>query len=374
MSDFALSRIQQEIRDMAQSSVTPIRAGTKALPEKVFDACDQLAETKGDFRNEDVLTVTGGGMGTVARLVKTWRQHQHIIKANDALSAEATITLVEMLDKLVQQQIARSTVAVNDFLSGAAEELTELSQTLEARQAALETTKNDARELREQLKERDEQLTQTKTRLADRDRELTDANARTDRIESDLKNVQGSHSAKLEQLSSQHQHQLAQALEAQRRSMDAERLDAVEKQENAWKDRLNEAQNDTRKAESTITELQSALHEMKENAHQEKLGTRELEGEISTLKRLHLEQMESQQAFVDEKHQSLVAAQSAQRQLTQAIEQQLASHNHEFEEHLRSLAGAASGVTSALSEIDVLMKEIRESANASRRDDTSNKS
>lgn len=359
---------------MAQSSVTPIRAGTKALPEKVFDTCDQLAETKGDFRNEDVLAVTGGGMGTVARLVKAWRQHQHIIQANDALSAEATITLVEMVDKLVQQQIARSTVAVNDFLSGSAEEITELSQALEARLAELEAAKNDARELREQLKECDEQLTQTKTRLADRDRELTDANARTDRIESDFKHAQASHAAKLEQLSSQHQHQLAQALEAQRRSMDAERLDAIEKQDNVWKDRLNEARSDTCKAENTITKLQSALHEMNESAHQEMLRTRELEAEISTQKRLHLEQMESQQALVDEKHQSLVAAQSAQRQLTQAIEQQHASHNHEFEEHLRSLAGAASGVTSALSEIDALMKEIRESANASRRGDTSNKS
>lgn len=358
---------------MVQSTVTPIRAGTKALPAKVFEACDQLSETKGDFRNEDVLAITGGGMATVSRLVKTWRQHQHIIEANDALSAEATITLVEMLDKLVQQQISRSKAAVDDFLAGAAEEITNLSQALEARQSELESSKNEARELREELRERDEQLIQSRTRLADRDRELSEANTRADLITSELKQTQSSHAAKLEQLSSQHQHQLAQALEAQRRSMDAERLDALAKQESAWKDRLDEARAETAKAENKVEALQSVLHETKESAHQEKLRARELEGEISALKRVHQEQMDKQQTLVEEKHQSLITAQAAQRQLTQAIEQQLASHNDEFEDHLRSLAGAASGVTTALSEIDALLKDIREAAKAIRKDDPESK-
>lgn len=358
---------------MVQSSVTPIRAGTKALPAKVFEACDQLAETKGVFRNEDVLAITGGGMATVSRLVKTWRQHQHIIEANDALSAEATITLVEMLDKLVQQQISRSKIAVDDFLAGAAEDITHLSQALEARQSELESSKNEVRELREQLKERDEQLTQVKTRLADRDRELSAANTRAELISAELKQTVSSHAAKLEQLSSQHQHQLAQALEAQRRSMDAERLDALDKMETAWKDRLGEARAETTKAEAKVEALQSALHESKENSHQENLRARELEGEIAILKRVHQEQMDNQQALVEEKHQSLVAAQSAQRQLTQAIEQQLASHNEDFEDHLRSLVGAASGVTTALAEIDALMKEIRNTAKAIRKDDPESK-
>lgn len=359
---------------MVQSSVTPIRAGTKALPEKVFAACDQLTESKGDFRNEDVLALTGGGMATVSRLVKTWRQHQHIIDANDALSAEATITLVEMLDKLVQQQISRSKAAVDEFLAGAAEDITNLSQALETRQAELESTRSDVRELREQLKERDEQLTQARTRLADRDRELSEANTRADLATAELKQTQSSHAAKLEQLSSQHQHQLAQALEAQRRCMDAERLDALGKQETAWKQRLNEARAETAKAEGKVDALQSALHETKESAHQEKLRARELKGEIATLKRVHQEKMDHQQAIVEEKHQSLVAAQTAQRQLTQAIEQQLASQHEEFEDHLRSLAGAASGVTTALSEIDALMKEIRNAASAARKDDPESKS
>lgn len=359
---------------MVQSSVTPIRAGTKALPEKVFEACDQLAESKGTFRNEDVLAITGGGMATVSRLVKTWRQHQHIIQANDALSAEATITLVEMLDKLVKQQIARSKAAVDEFLQNEMEEMISQSLAMEAQKLDLETSRDQVRELREQLHERDEQLTQSKTRLADRDRELTEANTRVDLITAELKQMQSGHAAKLEQLSSQHQHQLAQALEAQRRTMDTERFDALEKSESSWKERLNDARAEIAKAEGKVEALQSTLHETKEQAHQEKLRARELDSEISALKRVHQEQMDHQQALVEEKHQALLAAQAAQRQLTQTIEQQLANHNDEFEDHLRSLAGAANGVTTALSEIDALMKEIRDAANAARKDNPESKS
>lgn len=355
---------------MSQSSVTPIRAGTKALPEKVFDVCNQLAEKKGVFRNEDVLALTGGGMATVARLVKTWRQHQHIIEANDTLSAEATITLVEMVDKLVNQQIARSKAAVEDFLKGSAQEITELNQTLDARLTELESTKEDARSLREQLKEREEQLTQTKTRLMDRDQELADTRARVELNDAELNQAQATHAAKLEQLGSQHQLQLGQALEAQRRSMDGVKNDALEKQEHAWRARLEEARKEANKAEADLRDLQMELRASHERAHASELQARDLESELKALKRLYQEQLNSQQALVEEKHQALQEAQNAQRQLTTAIERQLASHTDEFEERLRSLTGAADGVTSALTEIDALLKDFRKAAQVTRQNDS----
>lgn len=92
--------------------------------------------------------------------------------------------------------------------------------------------------------------------------------------------------------------------------------------------------------EGKVEALQSTLHENKELGHQKNLRVREMESDISALKCLHQRQMEQQQALVEEKHQALLAAQSAQRQLTQPIDQQLATHNDVFEDQMRSLAGA----------------------------------
>ena len=56
------------------NAAIPIRSGTKATPQAVFAACDRLRAEIGDFRNEDVLAITGGGMGPVSRLVRLYNQ------------------------------------------------------------------------------------------------------------------------------------------------------------------------------------------------------------------------------------------------------------------------------------------------------------
>lgn|GEM_PF-6243960 len=62
-----------------------------------------------------MLAITGGGLGTVSRLVKLYRQHEHIVAANEALDAEVTINLVQALDQLLKQQLQRSQQSALDI-------------------------------------------------------------------------------------------------------------------------------------------------------------------------------------------------------------------------------------------------------------------
>lgn len=101
------------------ATTSPLRSGTKATPQAVFAACDQLRDEIGEFKNEEVLAITGGGLGTVSRLVKLYRQHEHIVAANEALDADVTINLVQALDQLLKQQVRRSQQATDEFMTGA---------------------------------------------------------------------------------------------------------------------------------------------------------------------------------------------------------------------------------------------------------------
>ena len=156
-------------------SVVSIRAGAKATPETVFPVCDALQASQGSFRADEVLAQTGGGMSTVNRLVKLWRAHEKIIKANEALDANVTISLVQALDQLLKQQVERSNAAVEEFLATGGTELANVSHALEESEALVGALKDERRQLQGELRTQADTIARLTAQLAERDRDLADA-------------------------------------------------------------------------------------------------------------------------------------------------------------------------------------------------------
>lgn len=341
--------------------VTPIRAGTKASPEAVFAACDKLRAEKGEIRNEDVLAITGGGLGTVGRLVKMYRAHEKIIAANDALDAEVTVSLVQALDRLLKQQINRSQAAVEDFMHGAGMELTDLSETLEDRERALGEARKESEQLRDQLRERETENTRLKANLEDKQRELAETRSKLDLAGEELKSVQASHAAKLEQVASHHQHELTLALEAQRKAMEQEKREALEQQEKTLRQQhertLAEADTARAKVQASADRLQEELAAVRDREHTVALQLKEAQAE----NRAHQAQLARQEAIIEENRDALAGAQQAQRDLVDAVKQQLAANTDDVETRLRSLVTATDSVTGALADVQQLLSEIQKS-------------
>ena len=348
---------------MPNSTVTPIRAGTKASPEAVFAACDKLRAEKGEFRNEDVLAITGGGLGTVARLVKMYRANEKIIAANDALDAEVTVSLVHALDRLLKQQIGRSQAAVDDFMRGAGIELADLSETLEDRDRALAEGRKEIEQLRDQLRERENENTRLKTSFEDKQRELADTRSKLELSSEELRSVQASHAAKLEQVASHHQHELTMALEAQRKAMEQEKRDALEQQERTLRQQhertLAESDIARAKIQASADHLQEELSASRDREHTTALQLKEALAE----NRAHQAQLARQEIIIEENRDSLVGAQQAQRDLINAVKHQLTANTDDVEARLRSLVAATESVTGALADVQQLLNEIQKSIN-----------
>lgn len=130
--------------------VTSLRSNRKATPQAVFDACSQLRREKGAFRVEDVVPITGGSLRTIAPLVSMFRRYEGVVESNDALSTEVSISLMQALDQLLQQQVSRSKQAVEEFQAGAAKEI----ESLAAQYDALFDSHNKVVEENTVLKER----------------------------------------------------------------------------------------------------------------------------------------------------------------------------------------------------------------------------
>ncbi len=358
------------------SSVIPIRAGTKATPEAVFAVCDQLKQEKAaagvenpTFTIEEVRAITGGGLGTVTRLVGMYRLNEKIIQENETLTGEATITLVQALDKLLKLQVDSAKKAVNDFIEGAGHEISELSEALEAQQETLETARAESAALREQRQARETELTQTQTHLADRTRALAEARTQHERLTAELKQTQATHAAKLEALDSQHQTKLSQALETQRKSMEEEKNTALEKAEAAGNLRLAASRDETQRTEQALKQAQQQRSAAEAREHALTLRTQTLAAEIAALNRLHQAQIDQQDALLAEKQHALRHAETAQQQLIASIERQHSVNTQDLESRLHTLASATEPVTTALGDIQTLFDEMRQVADQQRIDD-----
>jgi DNA repair exonuclease SbcCD ATPase subunit len=348
------------------ASVSPIHSGTKATPQNVFAACRQLRTEQGEFRNEEVLAITGGGSGTVTRLVKLYRQHEHIVTANEALDAEVTITLVQALDQLLKQQLQRSQQATDDFMSGAGVEIAELSNALEqqeARNAAL-VNENDA--LRERVLALEAKQAKSELSLADTKRELAERDAQLTLKARELQHAQDVHTAKLEQLNCQHQTALAQALEEQRKAINEEHQQAVEglKAEhqssltdaNAQLDRLRVEKAQVIDAkEDLMAEMNAQRHDYDRKLTESQLALERVEAQAQ-------ERISGLESMIDEKQQAIDAVQRTHKQLQDTLRQQQSSNTDAVIEQLTTVSNATDSVNETLSELSNLLRDIQKAA------------
>lgn len=348
------------------ATTTPLRSGTKATPQAVFAACDQLRDEIGEFKNEEVLAITGGGLGTVSRLVKLYRQHEHIVAANEALDADATINLVQALDQLLKQQLRRSQQATDDFMSGAGREIGELADSLEQQEGRNTALVEENDQLRARLKDLETQRAHLEVALADSKRELADRKAQLTLKTHELTHTQEVHAAKLEQLHSEHQTALTSALETQRKAMNDEQRETLAARQAEHDEarqqllaRLDRAQAEKSQAlaarDDTIVELREELHARDQRLTQVELAQQRAQAQAEA-------RIAGLETLIEEKQQSLEATQRSHKQLQTTLQQQLATNTDAVTEQLTSVSSAADSVHETLSDIATLLQELHQSA------------
>jgi|TARA_R100001039_G_C1845162_1_gene105506 chromosome segregation ATPase len=346
------------------STVTPIRAGTKASPEAVFAACDKLLAEKGEFRNEDVLAITGGGLGTVARLVKMYRAHQDVITVNKALDAEATVSLVHSLDRLLHKQVGRSELAAKEFMQKTSEELAYLSDALEDRDRALADSQEEVERLRGQLRASEEHSREQEADLDDMRRDLANTSSELELAGEELEHQRSAHAAKLEQLASHHQHELTAALEAQRREMEKEKVAALADQA----DSMREAQARTEeKANSELQGLKSRNEALESSLKSAEDRDRLAANEIAELKaelRFTKNQLVKNEEVISRQQEALEGARAAQAELEASIAEKLSANSEKVQSQIETFTAAAQATAAHLKELqDQLNKERRSQKN-----------
>lgn len=332
-----------------------LRAGTKATPTAVFDACDQLLAKGKDIRNEDVLSITGGGLGTVGRLVKLFKRHQPIIAANDALDAEATISLVQALDELLGAQVSRSKLAVDDFLNGAGTEIAELSDALEESETDNQKLKEDNETLRARLRGLEDDKTRLGAELDENRRTIAEHVSKLSITTNELASTHAAHAIKLEQLNLLHQNAIATSLESQRIAMNDEHTEATKKLTAELQALCDTANARTRTALSDGSEAQTQIAKLETElaaaARSAKAAERSADERVQTLELL-----------IDEKHAAIDHAQRANRELLSTMTSQVEANGDAITEQLISVSSAAESVNAALVDISSLLTDIQQSA------------
>lgn len=349
---------------MATQSVSPIRSGTKATPEAVFQACEHLRETQGEFRNEDVVAITGGGLGTVGRLVTIFRKHEKITAANDALDAEVTITLVQSLDKLLSSQIQRSKSAVEEFLQGGGVELAALSDTVEEQSIKLKERDATIAELRQQLRDSEKSNAQLQTTVDEKTRTLAERDSQLTIKSNEVDHLYKEHASRVEQLNSSHQHQLTMALERQRKAIQSEsgkqlvalaekHTDDLALVERKYLDQLTEKDQRIEQLDTTVADLIEATHVLKSQ-----LQKSELTAENQNTR--YTARTEDLTALVESKQTALDEAQKTSQSLVDQIGEQLDSTSANISTQLSAVNDVTAQMTQALFDIDARLNEMKD--------------
>lgn len=347
-------------------SVVSSRAGAKATPETVFPVCDALQASQGSFRADEVLARTGGGMGTVNRLVKLWRAHEKIIKANEALDANVTISLVQALDQLLKQQVERSNAAVEEFLATGGTELAQVSHALEETEALVIALKEERQQQQQELRSQADANARLTAQLAERDRELADARSQVTLKTDEIRHLQASHSAKLEQLASQHQTELARALEAQRKAMvdeHAHALDALNERHRQAADAIQARADKVLAVQVEKTQaMEAQVREIQEREQQARNAAQKLEQTLRAEVHSAAERSAELEALVAEKQSALNALQHQQRELMNELRQDLAGQSDTVQAQLAGVARTAEQATTVLADLSTMLSTLRTQA------------
>lgn len=207
--------------------INQARANTKATPEAVFAACSVLAITNRNFRNEDVLSITGGGMSVVSRLVRIYRKNQDVIDACNELDASTAISLVQATNALLADHKAKSKTALDAAMETYLTTITELSDENERLTEELKYARDQAAKEMETSKNLRSDYEKTLRLLDARNQELEFAKANVQKLLSAQTTLVEKHELKIDALNARHTDKLAVALESQRKIFEKEKELAV---------------------------------------------------------------------------------------------------------------------------------------------------
>ena len=336
-------------------SVTNTRANTRATPAAVFAACEKLASERPDldFRNEDVLAITGGGMSVVSRLVRIYREHHAVVATCDELDASTAIDLVMATNELLKAHKAKSKAALDKAMKSMEESITELSDINQAQSIELEAAKlkldNEMESLNALRADSDKlfRLLETSRQeiehLQSRNAELLSANSK----------MEQQHEEKITQLNEKYTERLTAALEKQRAAFETEKATALlhldtSKAELFKKQEADIAakQSELSTANDTIAALRQSLADKKE--------------ELAITQNSASESLNSIQAVLDEKQTQLKEAQILNHQLIAAFQREKLEGADFVADNLSNVNRSAESLRSLLTDLTQIITSIIE--------------
>ncbi|UUA75205.1 hypothetical protein [Cellvibrio sp. QJXJ] len=336
-------------------SVNNIRANTRATPAAVFAACEKLASERPDldFRNEDVLAITGGGMSVVSRLVRIYREHHAVIAACDELDASMAIDLVMATNELLKAHKAKSKAALDNALKSMEESITELSDINQAQSNELKAANEKLSNEMESLSALRADYEKSLRLLESRNQEIEHLQSRNaELITANNKMVQ-QHEEKITQLNERHSERLTAALEKQRAAFESEKATALlhldaSKAELFKKQEADIAakQSELSAANDTITALRQSLADKKE--------------ELAIAQNTASKSLNSIQAVLEEKQNQLKEAQTLNRQLINAFQREKLEGADFVADNLSNINRSAESLRPLLTDLTEIITTIIE--------------
>jgi chromosome segregation ATPase len=338
---------------MQANIVTPIQTAAISLQHRVFDTCDKLWEsTDGQFTNNDVLSISKGGIAAVGRLVKVYRANRKIVEANKALNSDVSITLVHALNDLLESQKAVSQQAVADFLATTANEMTELSNLTESQSKTIEAQREELQQLKGLFKALEIKHTQQQATQDELQRTYQETEKRLALTQGELTHTQRTHALKLEQLNSEYQTHLARSLEEQRKSLTGEHQDTINAIQQQHQPQLEEANGRSAQYQEEKRALQRTNDSLEHQLHKITLAHESMQE-----KSLGLE------LLIEEKQEAMQHARKENRQLIESMKQQLGENTDAVTDQLRSVSSSADAAQVQISDMVTLLAELRTAAN-----------
>lgn len=325
-------------------SINNTRANTKATPEAVFEACAMLAITKPDYRNEDVLAITGGGMTVVSRLVRIYKDNQAVIEACDELDPSTTINLVQATNALLSNHKAKTRTALDaaketylTTIQTLTEENESLTKELELARSALNNEVETANDLRADYDK-------TLQVLAARKQELETAKASEQKAITVQNALQEKYDSKIEELNNKHTDKLAAALEAQRKTFESEKERALIAAQATYENRLA---GQSKEIASLNEELAASKSQEIELQVQNKILLSEQNNLRQQLVNLDTEMCEA----LEEKREQLRETQEVYRQLISTFKTQQESQAEYIADNFSTVSKSANTLRPLLDEL-----------------------
>jgi DNA repair exonuclease SbcCD ATPase subunit len=334
-------------------SINQGRANTKATPEAVFAACASLATSNPEFRNEDVLSITGGGMSVVSRLVRIYKENQAVIEACDELDASTAIDLVMATNELLKAHKARTKAALAAAVKSMEESITELSDINQAQSIELETANEKLASEMESLSALRADYEKSLRLLESRNQEIEHLQSRNAELITANSKMAQQHEEKITQINEKNSERITAALEKQRAAFETEKATALLHLDTSKTELF-------KKQEAEIAAKQSELNSANDIIASLRQSLADKKEELAIAQNTASESLNSIQAVLDEKQNQLREAQTLNRQLITAFQREKLEGADFVADNLSNINRSAESLRPLLTDLTQIITSIIE--------------